>query len=94
MLTAFYGFTYPIIGLTATVNIFFESQVINKLGTLILLLGILGGCSGLERSEQERLRQRNAKAEFIHRNHDDIHYPLPEPVQKKRAAYPWEVQGS
>lgn len=59
---------------------------------VIILLGIfLGGCSGLERSEQERLRQRNAKGEFIHRNHDDIRYPLADPVQKKRAPYPWEV---
>lgn len=52
---------------------------------------LLSGCSGMEKSEQEKLRQLNAKAEFIHRNHEDSKYPLTTPSHRVRNKYPWEM---
>ncbi|HEY5235564.1 MAG TPA: hypothetical protein VIJ14_05255 [Rhabdochlamydiaceae bacterium] len=55
------------------------------------LLLVLAGCSGLEQSEQERIRRMNAKGEFIYREHDERLYPeTPPPKQRYREKYPWE----
>ena len=58
--------------------------------SLICLLLILCGCSGLEQSEQEKLRRLNATGEFISRNHDEILYAIPPPKYRSRPKYPWE----
>ncbi|MBS0605261.1 MAG: DUF882 domain-containing protein [Verrucomicrobia bacterium] len=52
---------------------------------------ILSGCSGMEQSEQEKLRRLNAKGEFVHRNHDEYQYPLSTPTHHIREKYPWEM---
>lgn len=52
---------------------------------------VLTACSGLEQSEQERIRRMNAKGEYIYRAHDDRLYPeTPPPKQRHREKYPWE----
>lgn len=61
---------------------------------IILQTGIvflLAGCSGLEKSEQEKLRDSNAKGEYVYRNHDEVAYPVPTPRHREREAYPWET---
>lgn len=57
----------------------------------VLPLFVLG-CSGLERSEREKTRKRNAKGERIYRSHKDFFAPLSTPEHTPRAPYPWEVQ--
>jgi hypothetical protein len=54
-------------------------------------LFFLASCSGMEHSEQEKLRRANAKGEFIHRNHDEYHYTLATPQHCIRKRYPWEM---
>ena len=56
-----------------------------------VFLLLLTGCSGMEQSEQEKLRRLNAKGEFVHRNHDEFHYSLSTPEHKVREKYPWEM---
>jgi hypothetical protein len=61
---------------------------------IILQTGILfflTGCSGLEKSEQDKLRDSNAKGEYVYRNHDEVAYPVPAPRPREREAYPWET---
>lgn len=63
---------------------------------IILQTGILfflTGCSGLEKSEQEKLRENNAKGEYIYRNHNEVTYPIAAPRPHEREAYPWEALG-
>lgn len=57
---------------------------------LILFFCFLLGCSGMEQSEQEKLRRLNAKGEFIHRHSDEYQYSLSTPNQYIRDPYPWE----
>lgn len=52
---------------------------------------LISGCSGMEHSEQEKLRRLNAKGEFIHRKHDEYAYPLTIPEHNVREKYPWEM---
>lgn len=63
------------------------------MGYRFWLIGIilLGGCSGLERSEQEKLRKKNAHGEYIYRSHKDYLYPIAMPEASPRSAYPWEI---
>lgn len=58
-----------------------------KIGILILL----GSCSGMEQSEQEKLRRLNEKGEFVYRRHDEVHYALKTPEHRVREKYPWET---
>jgi len=59
--------------------------------TWILAVGVvLGACSGLEQSEQEKLKRQNAKGEFIYRRHDEVLYPIVPPKHRIRERYPWE----
>lgn len=60
-------------------------------GLCLSALFFLGACSGLERSEQEKLRRANAQGEFVHRTHDESHYPLETPMHQIREKYPWEM---
>jgi hypothetical protein len=56
-----------------------------------LSLGIfLGGCSGLEKSEQEKIREQNAKGEYIYRHQGDHLYQAEAPRHQPREPYPWE----
>jgi gluconate kinase len=57
---------------------------------LILASLFLSSCSGLQESEKEKLRNRNAKGEFIHRKHDESLYPLTKPSHRVREKYQWE----
>jgi hypothetical protein len=62
--------------------------------TKVLSLGVvflLAGCSGMEQSEQEKLRRMNAQGEFIHRSHSEHLYPLTTPEHRIREKYPWEM---
>jgi hypothetical protein len=58
--------------------------------SIILISLFFSGCSGLEQSEQEKLRRMNAKAELVHRNDDETHYPIATPMHRIREKYPWE----
>jgi hypothetical protein len=59
-----------------------------------VIVGIVGiflcGCSGLERSEQEKIRKVNAKAEMISRQEDEKFCPIEVPKQRTREPYSWE----
>jgi hypothetical protein len=55
-----------------------------------LSLIFLSGCSSLEQSEEEKMRRRNAKGEYIVRRHDEQLFSIEEPKLKKRESYPWE----
>lgn len=55
-----------------------------------LLFLFLGACSGLEQSEQEKLRKAHAQGEFILRNHDEFAYLIHPPKYRIRKKYPWE----
>ena len=50
------------------------------------------GCSGLEKSEQEKLRELNAKGEYVYRHHDEAQFPIQQPRHRDREPYPWEGQ--
>lgn len=59
-----------------------------RIGLVILFL--TGGCSGLEESEKEKIRQMNAIGEYIYRAHDEEHFALEAPKRRVRERYPWE----
>ncbi len=58
--------------------------------TAFLLLALLVGCSGLEDSEQKKIRKMNAIGEHIYRSHSEVLFAIPEPKQHVRENYPWE----
>ncbi len=58
------------------------------MGALFSLL--LGSCSGIERSENEKMRRRNCKGEYIYRTQDEYTCAISPPAHTPRAAYPWE----
>lgn len=58
--------------------------------TIFFFVLLFFSCSGFEESEREKVRKLNAKAELIHRNHDEYHYAISPPKYRQRAAYPWE----
>ena len=57
---------------------------------LFLLLAGLAGCSGLEESEKEKIRQTNATGQVIYRSHDETYFSIEEPKKTSRQSYPWE----
>lgn len=60
---------------------------------LILALAFVTfGCTGHEKSGQDRLREQNARGEYVYRNHDEKQYPPTAPTPRERAPYPWEVE--
>lgn len=65
---------------------------INLIRGIYIAFVCLLGCSGMEQSEQDKLRRLNSKGEFIHRKSGENEYPLLEPVHWVREAYPWEKQ--
>ncbi len=61
-------------------------------GFILFLLTLSFSCSGHEKSEQARLREQNAKGEYVYRNHDEKQYPLKTPTHRERDPYPWEEE--
>ena len=59
-----------------------------------LLLILLVACSGLEQSEQEKVRRRNCKGEYIYRSHNEYYYAISDPSHSPRARYPWESEAN
>lgn len=57
---------------------------------LVLLPLLLGACSGIERSENEKIRRRNCKGEYIYRTHDEYTCAISTPAHTPRPPYPWE----
>jgi hypothetical protein len=50
----------------------------------------LYGCYSPEKSEQDKVREQNAKGEFIYRKSNETFYQ-PKPLKKRvREKYPWE----
>ncbi len=57
---------------------------------LYLIMIVLFGCSGLEESQQEKMKQNNVVREKIFRKSGDNFYAIQAPAQQKRERYPWE----
>ena len=57
---------------------------------IFLISFLLFGCSGIEESQQEKIKQNNAVAERIYRKSSDKFYSIDPPKQQKREKYPWE----
>jgi len=57
----------------------------------LLLCLILIGCSGIEKSENQHLRMKNAKGEYISRHSESYVYTIETPKKRTRDSYPWEV---
>ncbi len=59
---------------------------------LLLILSGLVGCSGLEQSEEKRIRERNLTITPIQRQSDETFFALSPPISKKKEPYPWETR--
>ena len=57
--------------------------------SMVFFLG-LTGCSGLEQSEQEKIRAQNAKGEFVFRHANERQFAYAPPQIRERQKYPWE----
>ncbi len=62
-------------------------SIIPQLGFLIIFLT---GCSGLEKSEQEKMREQNAHGEYVIRREGEVAYKEPPIRHRDREPYPWE----
>lgn len=51
---------------------------------------LLSGCSGIERSENEKTRRRNCKGEYVYRKHNEFAHAIVSPKFTPRTPYPWE----
>lgn len=58
--------------------------------TFFSLMLVVCGCSGLQNSEQDKIRQQNAKGEFVYRRSDEIIYIMPPVEPRVRDKYAWE----
>jgi hypothetical protein len=58
----------------------------------LTLLFVLSGCSGLERSEKEKVRKQNQTLEPIYRNRGDQFAKIISPEHTPRSPYPWETE--
>lgn len=57
---------------------------------LFLILSSLLGCSGLEKSEEKKVRKQNLTISPIQRQSNEVLFSLPAPTLKTRTPYPWE----
>lgn len=57
---------------------------------LLFIISSLVGCSGLTKSEQKKVSQRNLTIMPIERQEDEILFPSPSIQRKKREPYTWE----
>ncbi len=55
-----------------------------------LFLLFLFSCSGLEKSEYQKIRKKNQIEDRVDRHHDSSSYALVSPKHRFREAYPWE----
>ncbi|MBS3905286.1 MAG: DUF882 domain-containing protein [Simkania sp.] len=58
--------------------------------SIFFILFLFCRCSGIQHSEQDKLRQQNAKGEFIYRRSNEIVYEIPPIEPRIRDLYPWE----
>jgi hypothetical protein len=60
----------------------------------IRILGLISiaGCSGLARSELEKVRRQNCTGESIYRAQNDVFCPIGTPEKTPHLAYPWESE--
>jgi len=66
------------------------SRIIKNISYIVLCVICLAGCSGLAESENEKIRQKNAVGERIHRCDGEKLYAISPPVRHERDRYPWE----
>jgi len=57
---------------------------------IFIILLLLPACSGLEKSEHDKLREKNAHGEYVYRRHDDQLYQVEAPIHHEREPYLWE----
>ncbi len=62
---------------------------INKPSLFFLLL-LFFSCSGLEKTEKEKIREQNAKGEYIYRKSNEVFYQVEAPKPRAKELYPWE----
>lgn len=58
--------------------------------TALFFLVFLFSCSGLEKSESDKVKRENSKAEYIYRKADEKLFALPKLEHREREPYPWE----
>jgi len=46
----------------------------------------------MEKTEREKIRQRNCKGEYIYRSQNDFFFPITPPAHTPRTSYPWESE--
>ena len=59
---------------------------------LLLIVSTLISCSGLEKSEQKKVRTQNLVISPIQRQSDETLFNFPPTSLKKRESYPWEAR--
>jgi hypothetical protein len=72
----------------------FKKKIIILQKGIIVASLWLASCSDPEQSERDRLRQKNAKGEYVYRHHDEFLYPIPELQPRQRDIYPWEKEST
>ena len=63
-----------------------------KLTFLVFILSTLVSCSGLEKSEEKKVRKRKLVIAPIQRQSDEVLFPFPTSSIKKREPYIWEMR--
>jgi hypothetical protein len=61
-----------------------------RLQVLWIGLLLLGACSNIQQSQQEKIKQANQRKDLIYRSHDESHYAVQPPIHRVREPYPWE----
>lgn len=61
-----------------------------KQGFLLFILSTLVACSGLEQSEEKKIREHNLTIAPIQRQSNETLFNFPAPTLKAREPYPWE----
>jgi hypothetical protein len=57
---------------------------------LFIVFPLFFSCSGLEKTEKEKIREQNAKGEYIYRKANEVFYQVEAPKPCTREPYPWE----
>lgn len=61
-----------------------------KAAAVLWITALLVGCSGLEQSENQKLKRNNQKGEYVYRRSNEFLFLIEIPKHKSREAYPWE----
>lgn len=72
----------------------FSVMSIKRTILILFKIAIFSSCSGLERSEREKIRKRNCVGETIYRNHNERFFTIETPKHTQRALYPWESESN